>query len=372
MCLKQLSKNKYVKKNREHPASFINNEDFESFFFFHLDEMSDKNNSSDDYNIGFGYTIDVISPMGKFWLYLIFLIPSIICAIFVLYHLIHDRNLICALNNHVIIVLLFTVVFCQGTMYPWMLYYYYHGNNWLRSFVFCTIWAFIDWAVYVLQLLLFAWASIERHILIFHDKWVSTKKKRILVHYFPLISIIVYWAIFYSFVFFYSSCANVFDNTQMICVSICLFESFSFRTVEMLFHYIIPCCIIIFLSMALFLRILWQKHRMHQPILWRNHRKMTIQLLSISVLYLLVTVPWAIMIFLRICGLPAHIGASFESFTFFASYYIVLFFPFFSVISLPELRNKLKIVLHLPRTRRPVGPEPLTLRDTKNLPANTT
>ncbi|CAF1318907.1 unnamed protein product [Rotaria sordida] len=324
------------------------------------------NNISSTTNIGYPYSVDLIPPIVKFWLYLVFLIPSIICAIFVLYHLLCNQTFRRSLNNHVIIVLLLTVVVCQVTVFPWMLYYEYHINTWSRSFVFCLIWGFIDWGVYLLQLLLFAWASIERHILIFHDKWVSTKKKRFFVHYLPLIIIILYWFIFYTFVYFYPPCKNIFENSQMICVKICLFQSFVFRALEMLFHYIIPCFTIIFLGIILILRVLWQKHRMHQPIRWRRHRKMTVQLLSISVLYLLVTAPWAIMIFLRICGLPYDVGEGFENLTFFISYYIVLFFPFVSVLSLPELRTKFKNVLHLPRVRRIVGPETFDLASIKN------
>ena len=37
--------------------------------------------------------------------------------------------------------------------------------------------------IYSLQVTLFAWASIERHILIFHDQWVSTQSRRLFVHY---------------------------------------------------------------------------------------------------------------------------------------------------------------------------------------------
>ena len=92
------------------------------------------------------YTIRLISPVIKFWLYLIFLIPSIICTLFVLYHLLSVRNLRRALNNHVIIGLLILGLGSEVTVYPWMLYYYTVGNTWKRSFLFCQIWAFIDWA----------------------------------------------------------------------------------------------------------------------------------------------------------------------------------------------------------------------------------
>jgi hypothetical protein len=236
---------------------------------------------------------------------------------------------------------------------------------WQRTNIFCLIWAFIDWAAYALQLLLFAWTAIERHILIFHDRWVSTKTKRFFVHYLPCMMIILYWFLFYSYVYFYPPCENIFNNSVIMCVVACLFNSFSFRLFDILLNNILPCLIIVIFSVALFLRILRQKYRLRQQIQWRKHRKMTVQLLSISALYLLITTPWAIISFLRICGLPSNIGVSFESYAYFAGYYIAIFFPFVALVSLPELRIKLKKVLYLYR-QRSVVPELSIRRNATN------
>jgi hypothetical protein len=237
------------------------------------------------------------------------------------------------------------------------MYYHAHDNIWQRPYIFCLIWGFIDWAVYMLQLLLFAWASIERHILIFHDKWVATKKKRLFVHYLPPIIIITYWLIYYSYVYFYPSCPNRFVTSQMICVTVCSFDSFSFHVFDTLFNNIIPSLMIVIFSVALLVRIIRQKYRIHQQIRWRKHRKLTIQILSISILYLLITAPWALIIFLRICGLPPNIGVIYENYTNFIDYFIVLLFPFVALLSLPELNTKVKKVLHLQRRKRSIEPQ---------------
>lgn len=313
-------------------------------------------------------SIPFIPHLVRFWLYLIFLIPSIICTLFVLYYLLFDRTLRRALNNHVIVVLLLTVLVCQMTMYPWMLYYYYYGDSWQRSFTFCTIWGYIDWAFYVMQIALFAWASIERHILIFHDAWVATKKKRFFVHYLPIIIIIIYYLIFYFIIYFFPFCQNTFINAGMICVAICSFNSIGFHVFETIINNIIPSLTIVIFSMALLVRILRQKQRMRQAIQWRKHRKMTIQLLLISSLYLVVTCPSAFMTFLRICGLPNDIGVDFEIVAVFLSYYIVLFFPFVTILSIPELCTKIKTILKLQRPRRLIAPEILPLRHLRRKP----
>ena len=134
------------------------------------------------------------------------------------------------------------------------------------------------------------------------------------------------------------------------------------------FNNIIPTFTIVIFSVALFIRILHQKQRVRQRIQWKRHRKMTMQLLSISTLYLFVTAPWAMIILLRMCGLPPDVGASFETITNFLDYFIVLLFPFVTLLSLPELQVKVKKVLCMHRPRRSVEPEILLRRNVrKNL-----
>lgn len=295
-------------------------------------------------------TSKLISSNFKFWSYLIFLIPSFFCTLFVLYVFLFDRNQRRALNNHVLIVLLLTVLLCEVSMYPWMLYYYLHGTNWKRPYFFCQIWAFIDWAFYVLQIALFAWTTVERHILIFHDGWLVTVKQRFVLHYLPIILIVTYYFVFYFIVYFYPPCENISDGIGFIAFSVCLYDSMAFRIFETIVNCIFPSLTIVVFSIALLLRVLRQKQRMRQAITWRKHRKMTIQLLSISFLYLIVTCPYGFMILLRICGLSNDIGVDVESVAVFLSYYIVLLFPFVTVFSNPELSTKLRGCLRWKQT----------------------
>lgn len=325
-------------------------------------------NVSDSFNLTMS-SLDFIPHMLKFWLYLILLIPSLICTLFVLYHLLFVPTLRRSLHNHVIILLLLTVLFCELTQYPWMLYYHSHNNTWERPHSFCAIWGLIDWAVYMLQLLLFAWATIERHILIFHDKWVSTKTKRLYFHYLPIVIINLYWFIYYSYIYFYPSCTNTYDSSQMICITVCSFNSFSLHAFDTLFNNIIPTLTIVTFSVALLIRVLHQKQRVRQQIQWKKHRKMTVQLLSISGLYLFVTAPWAFIILLRMCGLTASVGASYEMVTTFLDYFIVPLFPFVALLSLPELQRKVKRVLRAHRPRRSIEPEILLRRNAQKVAA---
>ncbi|CAF1134829.1 unnamed protein product [Adineta steineri] len=286
-----------------------------------------------------------------FWSYLIFLIPSIICSLFVLYHLLFDRVLRHALHNHVIIVVLFIVVIYEITVYPWMLYYYQYQNISGIPNIFCTIRTFLDWNLCITQTILISWAAIERHILIFHDKWVSTKKKRFFIHYLPLIVLVLYCFIFYIIVYFFPPCENLFDHSSLTCVYSCLYDIYAFAIWQTVAHQILPVLIIIVFSTALLLRVIWQKFRIHQSIQWRKYRKMTIQLLSVSLLYLIFYLPLSVAHTILLWNLMDDIYFEFQDYAIYFSYFVIPLFPFVCILSLPELRTKLIHTLHLQRRR---------------------
>jgi hypothetical protein len=80
---------------------------------------------------------------------------------------------------------------------------------------FCLIWVFADYAFYFAQIALLTWAAIERLTLVFHNKWVATRKNRFV-------------------------------------------------------HQVIPTLIIVIYSALFILLVIWQKLRLHQPIKWRR------------------------------------------------------------------------------------------------------
>jgi hypothetical protein len=237
-----------------------------------------------------------------------------------------------------------------------MLYYYQHDDLWERSPIFCTIWGFLDWPMYLIQTIIFAWTTIERHILIFHDKWISTKWKRFFLHYLPLIILLLYCLIFYIIVYFFPFCENIYFNFDMICIYPCFTDNYQLYMWETIAHQLFPILIIVLFTMALLLRILYQKYRMHRPIQWRKHRKMTIQVLSISLLYLIFSFPFVLVTLMYLCGLLYSVYGDFLPYASFFSYFIILFFPFVCVLSLPELQVKIKRFFHLQRPARTVHP----------------
>jgi hypothetical protein len=275
-----------------------------------------------------------------------------------------DRTLRQALNNHIIILLLCIDLFYNFTDIPLFIHYFRTFQSFSSTPSFRLAWGYIDWTFYFLQLILFAWATIERHILIFHDQLVATRRKRLFFHYLPPIIITIYCLMYYALVFFAPQCENDFDNYVMPSFFPCAYQNNAFVTYDTVMNGILPIFIVVISSIVLLLRILWQRYHTHSQIHWRRHRKMIIQVLSISCIYLLFAFPYEFITFIHLCGVPSYIGAEFLSRATFFTYYTTLLFPIVCIGSLPELRKKLEKILPFRRQRCVVQPETLPMAAT--------
>ena len=326
--------------------------------------MSSHDNTSNEHSSEVSSDI-AIPPIVRFWIILPLYIPSLLCSLFALYHFVFNRTLRQAAHNHVIILLLFMNFIIQLLHIPWLLNYYLTGTVWIQTPAFCLIWIFTDESLFITTTVLFAWATIERHILIFHDQLVATKNKLILFHYLPTVIIILYCICYNIIAVLVPPCENIFDYTQAVCGSpLCYYENRLLAVWDVIVNDIIPAIIIIVCSLTLLLRVLYQKYRMHQAIRWRNHRKMMIQLLSISVLYLVIYIPEMIMEVFYLCGVSEEIGSDFMLYAAFFGHYGYIFLPFVCAGSIPELKTKLQQLFPCRRCRqrRAVGPETLSRR----------
>ncbi|CAF4299086.1 unnamed protein product, partial [Adineta steineri] len=169
----------------------------------------------------------------RFWIFLISNVFSFICCLFVLYHLLFDSTLRRGLHNHVMIILLIMCLIAELTTIPWTMYLFLYGVAWIQTPTFCMIWKFFDTATYTTTAKLVGWASIERHILIFHDQWVSTKKKRFFIHYLPLIFIVLYGVVVYGTITPINDCNRPFYYFIPMCAySSCVYNSLAFGLYE--------------------------------------------------------------------------------------------------------------------------------------------
>jgi len=305
----------------------------------------------------------VPSRQVQFWTILVFEIPSLSCTIYLLYYLLFNKRLRQALNNHIIIILLFLVFLVEVIDNPLYLDAFLHNgrNSFHSSRLICYIWLFVDYGVYGAITVFLAWASFERHILIFHyNQLLGTKLKRIIFHYIPLGILSIYMIGFYIGVIVFPPCENIFDYTIEACGASPCYEDVPWLNIWDYWIHGILCVIIeAVCSISLLIRIMWKKYCAHQSIHWKKYRKMTIQLLSISMLSLSITLPQSLITAVQqiIPGME-DFGANVASYFFYLTTFVVLFLPFVVLGCLSELW--LKSIPFKRRRQRAVVPFMMT------------
>lgn len=228
--------------------------------------------------------------------------------------------------------------------------------------VICNTWMFIDSFTYYLGLLLMAWTSFERHLLIFHSHLFNTSRVRLLFHYCPIAAICLYALIFYIYVDFLYPCTNTFDFSYAFCGLVC-YMNLSNATVfgiEMMVHQVLPTFLITPLGGGLLVRTILSRQRLQRSIEWRKYRRMIVQLLSVSVVYLLFSMPFSLNPIAQLArtSSPLTFDVYLNVFSYWA-YGICIFLPFVLAGSLPDTEVKLSKLFRLNRNVR-VTPNSLT------------
>lgn len=277
----------------------------------------------------------------QFSLIFIVNIPSTICTLLLLYHFLIKYKLRIAIHNHMIILLLFTILIVQLIDMSLYLKYLHLGYVSPQTTAMCFIWWYVDITFYDTIVILLAWTSLERHILIFHSKLVSTTIKLWIFHYIPMILFLIYPLSFYLFVLLIPTCEDkyLFDFQAGWCnYQPCYYNDEFLSLYDTLMNAAIPCLLIALFSIILVLRILWTKYiRFHRPIEWKKYRKMTIQLVLIALFFLLFNLPLLIYDLMDTCGsLPIDINDQIFPYFFFAANFSVLLLPFVISFSLPK------------------------------------
>ena len=314
------------------------------------------NTNSTDYD----YEDEVLIPSAsvQFWTYLVFQIPSLSCTIYLLYFLIFNRKLRGEIHNHVVLILLiicFIILVVDNSLYldGWRVA---NGNSFPLSPGICLLWWFIDYGFYGAISIFLVWASFERHILIFHRRQVfNTKRKIFFIHYVPIIFLSLYLIGFYTGAIIFPPCKNIFYYNYLSCGSYPCYQDVTWLNAwDYILNGVLCNILEALFSVSLLVRIIWRKYYSTRIFRWKKYRKMTIQLLSISALSLSINFPQSLIILVRQIGSNMeNFAANVEPYFFYFSGYIILFIPFVSLASLPEVWPKI-FVTRLQRRR--IGP----------------
>ncbi len=294
----------------------------------------------------------------EFSLFLIGELLSIPCYLFVMYHFLVHRNTRRALHNHVIILLLFfnfidlTIDLSMTMSYSLLGY--------VSPFypIVCLTWQFVDYGIWYGSISLMFWASIERHILVFHSHLLRTERGRLFIHYIPLSFFSLYTPILYFCLIFIYPCDRIFVKTSIRCGSICYLNVAStwFIYYDSLANYIVPILLIAVFSIVLILRSLQQKSRLKQAIKWRQYRKMIIQLALVSLSYLIFDLPYIIIVIVQSSGYPDFGSDILTPYISRLVYVPAIVLPYATLLSLSRLKQKLGALLIWRRNRQIIAP----------------
>lgn len=307
-----------------------------------------------------------ISYNLRFWLLLIFTVPSLICSFFIIHRYLSNQTMRHGLHNHSILLIIMINALLIVTDVSWMLDNLRQlGHVWSPTSAFCLIWWLIDDVLYSLQTVILAWASIERHILIFHSKYVITRKQRLLYHYLPPIILAIYLFSFHTSVLIFPPCKNKFYYDAIECGSNPCYVSIPFLSIwDMIVNSVIPTLIIAIFNITLLYRIIAQKQRLRQPIQWRKHRRMSMQLLSLSAVYLFLNLPMMVIMLVQlILNSDPQVGFGTQLYIFILTYSVTLSLPFvvclnrLSIDKHRHIRISPTIIAH----RKPVAGEIATI-----------
>ncbi|CAF3985040.1 unnamed protein product [Adineta steineri] len=277
-----------------------------------------------------------ISKNTSFILLLTFDIPSILMHLIVFILILFNKALRSAPYNYVILFTLCHSFIITAFMIPTVI-----DSHRLKPT--------IHWS-----LILFAWASFERHLLIFHFNLFNIKWKNFCFHYMPPILITIYLIIFYIYSSYFYPCEHQVDFVHNVCYYGCQSRDPILGMWQTSIHILSPTICVLICNGALLFRVYRSKTRLRQSINWRKYRLMIFQLVSISCFYLLFNLPFAIA-YLWVIVAPAPFIITILQRIGFLTYFIYLLFPFVCFCSIPQLGSKMKKFLH--RQTVPVSEE---------------
>lgn len=270
-------------------------------------------------------------------------IPSIVCSLFTLTHLLTDRKLRLTLHNHTPLVLLMISVIDSFLSHPFTLNYLRTGRATPATNAMCISWNFFNALCATSIYLTMACSSIERHLLIFHSSLFTTHRGRVLFHYVPLFIVtIIYPILANTVIILLYPCENQFNTLLLFCGYSCALKIPSVALFFRIAHNFIPVFIVTCSALVLILRVIKQKRQVQNNLFhFRRCCRMIIQLLTLVSLFLILTLPSFVVGIVQNCCLPTFAAAlQIPYFTFLIRFSTILM-PFMCLSLLPEIWSKL-------------------------------
>jgi len=216
----------------------------------------------------------------------------------------------------------------------------------MKSIEFCKFWIYWDYMLDTTTLFLTMYVSIQYYLLVFHQQRFI--KQKLLFHYILLLFSCLFNLSLYIYLFVFFPCIEdyQYDLTDFVCGGPFFLHPISLKIFIIFFDIILPRFILLIFNLMILFRFI--KFTRKIPALSsfintiKKTRHMILQLLFISLMSLIIYLPWIFIIIAQ-----AFYNLSFgEYFIAITQHYLPYFrsfaSPFLALIGLPEIRKKTK------------------------------
>ncbi|CAF1505322.1 unnamed protein product [Adineta steineri] len=228
------------------------------------------------------------------------------------------------------------------------------------SGIYCKTWMYIEFTLEAINNFLVAMISIQRHTLVFRPNLFYIRLKLYLLYYLPLLFCIIYPTVFYmGAVVFYPCDEGQWNFTLNMCGdTICFLSNNEILAMyDWIVNSSLPIFIIMLANILLIIRVIKQKSRRQKALSWSKQRRMTLQLVSISSLYLIIWLPTIITGIIQQIDPSNYLYEIQEDFISDLTYLVCLLLPWMSLGLLPDFHKwMLRRYRHLTTAQNTIRP----------------
>ena len=308
-------------------------------------------------------------------------IPAILCSLLLFYYFIRLSELRQQHSTHQMIIYLLICAFLLDAidiplMLPDFRNHYYIASM-RNPNTFCLFWLMYDYGIYSTSLWFMALLSLERYLVIFFKKTVlKNKTRRFFLYYVTAAVIILFVFSWYTYVIVFYPCTYTqFDYTQILCGFLC-YEAEASATL-LNFNWIVvillPAFWTVLFTLILITHVLCQRQKISRCLTqretWKRTRKMFVQLLPITSIFLLFIMPVTIVGLLAISN-PWY-GTTPYLYTVYLTYGLPLTTPF-AVLIKEKVVQKQLVALFKPRRLNQTAPVAIRASPVQHVDTGTT
>ncbi len=149
------------------------------------------------------------------------------------------------------------------TELPFTLIFLHEGSIKLESI--CTFWIMINHTLFLTSIMLMAWTSIERYLLIYHERLML--RHIILLHYAPIITIILYSIFFYVGSILLYKCQPTYNVRLYVCGGACYQYQLQLGLIDMIVNAMRSVMTTFIVNLVLIIRHVLQRYYMKRSVI---------------------------------------------------------------------------------------------------------